>query len=269
MTDRIVKLGQKIIAHTATIDEITMFVSLLMPNAIEKVNGIFSPRQLIKRERKIEPLPTDTRQLSSYRTRLGTMLEYALSSQIDSLIREKFASELRLTFMVANDYPDFLVRNELLEPSVRIEMKAVDADSDEQSARFEVLNSLIQGEKDVVLMIGWEWLSETLENGTRCEYPWIFAFIVVPASELAQERDESVRLRGGRVEDDRVLVPKKQGTPGELTEDKGNAGKILRLVHKTRKKEPFKLSHHIQKYLQFTDLIEKRKKTIYKDNTEE
>lgn len=154
MADKIKFLGNKIGNNNATIDEVTMFVTLLMQIAVEKVNEFFSPRQLIKRDRIIEPLPTNKRQLSSYRTRLGSIFEYALSSQMDLLINEKFGSDLRLTFAVAHQYPDFFIRDKVLESSVRIEMKAVDADSDEQAARFEVLSSLIQGEKDVVALIG-------------------------------------------------------------------------------------------------------------------
>ncbi|MDY6803990.1 MAG: hypothetical protein SXA11_09315 [Cyanobacteriota bacterium] len=264
MADRIKNLGNKIGNNNATIDEITMFVTLLMQIAVEKVNELFSPRQLIKRDRFIEPLPTNKRQLSSYRTRLGTIFEYALSSQMDSLINQKFGLDLRLTFAVANQYPDFLIRDKVLQSSIRIEMKAVDADSDEQAARFEVLSSLIQGEKDVVVLIGWEWCDDELDNGIKCEYPIIFSFVVVPAAELANERDESVKLRGDRVEADRILVPTR-GNVNKLKKDEGNAGKILRIVHKTRKKEPFKLSKYIQSYLQFTDRIEKRKK----DNKDE
>jgi hypothetical protein len=257
MTNPIEILGKKIYNSQADIDEITLFISLLMPSTIDKVNKFFSPRHLIKRDRVIESLPTDKRQLSSYRTRLGTILEYAVSSHIDSLIYKKFNSNLRLTFVVANQYPDFFVRDQFLNPSIRIEMKAVDADSEEQSARFEVLSSLIQGEKDVVILMGWEWFSDELDNGVKCEYPKIFSFVVVPAAELANERDESVRLRGGRVDLDQILVPKK-GNPSELKKDEGNAGKILRLVHKTRRKEPFMLSQHIQRYLQFTDKFKKK-----------
>ena len=60
---------------------------------------------------------------------------------------------------------------------------------------------------------------------------------------------------------DRILVPKKGGL-GELTEDKGNAGKVLRLVHQTRKAEPFGLSAHIQSYLQFVTTVTGRAKKV-------
>ena len=186
------------------------------------------------------------------------MLEYALSTYMDGTIKDKFGNALRLTFAVAHEYPDFFIRDAILQQRVRIEMKAVDADSDEQAARFEVLKGLIEGEKDIVLLISWEWQSGELPK-CKFEYPQIFSFVVVPAAELAGERDRSVVLRGGRVEIDQILVPSKK-RPGELTLDPHNAGKILRLVHKKRRAEPFELSIHIQRYLQFVTDVEGRAK---------
>jgi len=192
--------------------------------------------------------------LSSYRTRLGTMLEYALSTHIDKAIERHFGADLRLTFAVAHEYPDFFVRDAVLGPRIRIEMKAVDKDSDEQAARFEVLTGLIQGNKDVVVLVGWEWRACKLRNKTECEYPEIFSYVVVPAAALASERDISVKLRGGRIEDNAIMVRSKT-KPGTLSKDQGNAGKVLRIVHKSRRCEPFKLSEYIQRYLQFVSEI--------------
>lgn len=253
----VLELGQKIANGRATIDEIAEFVSLHLPDAVDQVNTLFSPRQLVKRDNASEPLPTATRQLSSYRTRLGTMLEYALSTHIDSAIQKVFGTDLRLTFAVAHEYPDFYLRDAVLNPRARIEMKAVDVESDEPAAKFEVLKALIGVEKDVVIIVAWEWIDSSLENGTPCVYPQIFSFVVVPAAELVNERDQSVVLRGGRVEPDKILVRSKQG---ELTKDQNNAGKILRLVHRSRSAEPSNLSSHIQTYLQFVDTIKARSK---------
>lgn len=120
-------------------------------------------------------------------------------------------------------------------------MKAVDADSDEQSARFEVLSSLINAEEDLVVMVGWAWRNDALADGTPFEYPEIFSYVVIPAAELAQERDTSVALRGRRVDEAGIFVPSKK-YPGELTPDPHNAGKILRIVHQSRKTDLFELS---------------------------
>jgi hypothetical protein len=196
------------------------------------------------------------------------MLEYALSKHMDDLILKMFGFDLRLTFAVAHEYPDFFVRDAVLGKRVQIEMKAVDADSDEQSARFEVLSSLINAEEDLVVLVGWAWRNNILDNGTPYEYPEIFSYIVVPAIELAQERDTSVVLRGGRVDENGIFVPSKK-RPGELTPDPHNAGKILRLVHQSRKVDLFKLSASIQAYLQFVESVSSRaKKQRLKNRTE-
>ncbi len=252
-------LGEKIARAQATIDEIAGFVNSLLPTAVNQVNTLFAPRQLAKKDRENEPLPTSKRQLSSYRTRIGTMLEYALSKHMDDLILEMFGRDLRLTFAVAHEYPDFFVRDAELGKRIQIEMKAVDADSDEQSARFEVLRSLINSEEDLVIILGWAWRTSELDNGTPFEYPEVFSYVVVPAMELAQERDTSVVLRGGRVDETGIFVPSKK-SPGELTPDPHNAGKVLRLVHQSRKADLFKLSGNIQAYLQFVDSVSSRAK---------
>jgi hypothetical protein len=88
--DNIIQLGEKICSHQASIDEISEFITHLLSCVIDNVNNMFAPRQLIKKDRSTEPLPTDKRQLSSYRTRLGTMLEYAMSSYLDDLIHHFF-----------------------------------------------------------------------------------------------------------------------------------------------------------------------------------
>lgn len=268
-TINIYEVGLKIAQGEASIDEITLFINSFLPEAVNKVNSLFAPRQLAKRDRTVEPLPTSKRQLSSYRTRIGTMLEYALSKHMDDLILKMFGVDLRLTFAVAHEYPDFFVRDAVLGKRVQIEMKAVDADSDEQSARFEVLSSLINAEEDLVVLVGWAWRNNVLDNGTPYEYPEIFSYVVVPAIELAQERDVSVVLRGGRVDENGIFVPSKK-QPGELTPDPHNAGKILRLVHQSRKVDLFQLSAHIQAYLQFVESVSSRaKKQRLKNRTKQ
>src|SRR5438093_2644756 len=63
-------------------------LSKIVPRAVIEVNDKFSPERLVKLERTRERLPTAQRELSSYRTRIGTMLEYALSTAIDRALRD-------------------------------------------------------------------------------------------------------------------------------------------------------------------------------------
>ena len=226
----------------------------ILPDAIKCVNSQFAFRRLAKLGRADEPLPTDPKQLSSYRTRLGTMLEYSIGSEIDRIIREGYGDAISLTHAVAHEYPDFYIRGPSLAKTLRIEMKAVDCESDEQAARFDAPTSVIDADADFVLFVGWEWKKETTGDTLQWEHPHIFAYVFVPAMELARERDIRLYQIGGRIENGRVLVPSTKD-PGKYVEDKGNYGKIWRIIHTTRAKSS--LSPQMSLFAGFLEEVEK------------
>lgn len=205
----------------------------LLDDAVIELNENFSIKRLSKSPREIELLPTDTRQLSSYRTRIGTMLEYAMSTAIAKILHDKYGDELFFTFAVSHQYPDFLLRDKNLKTILRVEMKAVDADSDEQAARFDAPTDLIQPTNDLLLMIGWQWKHIKRPSGDVIgECPHIFASLVLPAGEIAKERDERLKITGGKIEDGKVYVYSKK--KGEFVLDPGNYGKFWRIIHSSR-----------------------------------
>ena len=205
----------------------------LIPEAVDRVNAEFSPARLWKLSREREPLPVHTTQLSSYRTRMGTILEYALSTAIQESLRRRYGDELLLTFAVAHEYPDFYLRDRNLHVRLRIEMKTVDADSDEQAARFDVATSGIDAERDVVIFVAWEWEVFSTPDGGQGERPFIFAHLAAVSSEIAAERDQRLLAIGGRIDDDRVMVPSTK-TPGVMVSDPGNYGKLWRIITRAR-----------------------------------
>ena len=69
-------------------DDIAEYMTRLFGDAADRLNTHFSPERLVKQPRRVEPLPENTRQLSSYRTRVGTMLEYALSTEAMHLLKK-------------------------------------------------------------------------------------------------------------------------------------------------------------------------------------
>lgn len=119
------------------IHRISAYFNTLLTEAVAEVNANFSSKHLAKSPRQIEPLPTDTRQLSSYRTRIGIVLEYALSTTMACLLNERYNDQYLLTFATSHEYPDFYLRDNTFSALLRIEMKAVDADSDEQAAHMD------------------------------------------------------------------------------------------------------------------------------------
>ena len=205
----------------------------LLTEGVKHVNEQFSPQQLAKQGRASEPLPTAKRQLSSYRTRMGTILEYALSTAVHDALVRRYGGDLVLTFASAHEYPDFYLRDGQLNVKLRVEMKSVDADSDEQAARFDVPTVEIDPARDLVVFVAWEW--KPSPSGTVVgERPFIFARLAALCSELAAERDRRLLDLGGRIEGKRVLVPSKK-TPGQMVPDPGNYGKLWRIIRSQRR----------------------------------
>ena len=231
-------------------EEITSLIrSEIIPLAIEQINISFSPRRLSKQSREIEPLPTDQRQLSSYRTRLGMMLEYGLSTEIELIIRSIYGDEFFLTFAVANEFPDFYLRDKDRKPLLKIEMKAVDADSDEQAARFDILIEHLDPHRDFILFIGWKWEAQT-SNNIKWESPKIFTFAFVSAHDLGVVRDARLIATGGKIENGQVLVPSTK-RPGTFTIDPGNYGKLWRIIQRRQRLESTELGSHALDFLRF------------------
>jgi hypothetical protein len=176
------------------------------------------------------------------------MLEYALCTQIDSIFKAEFGDGAALTFAVAHKYPDFYLRKKSLQPVLRIEMKSVDAESDEQAAKFETATNLIKEDTDFILFAAWEWKEEDAGN-KKFEHPHIFAHAFVSASEIADERDRRLRSKGGRIRSGKVYVPSTKHK-GKLGPDPRNYGKLWRIVTKDRW-EAADLSTGARRFVQF------------------
>lgn len=235
------------------IKAISRYFNDLLTEAVAEVNADFGPQRLSKAPRHLEPLPTNTRQLSSYRTRIGTMLEYALSTAMNRLLGEKYSGQYLLTFATSHEYPDFYLRDDALAVLLRIEMKAVDADSDEQAARFSTPTVWIDHQRDMLLLVGWEWQDLAGQNGEVIgEYPHIFASVILPAGEIARERDIRLEITGGKIEGEEVFVYSKK--KGEFVPDPGNYGKFWRIMHATRH-DSDNLDESLREFLRFLEQV--------------
>ncbi|MCA9940712.1 MAG: hypothetical protein KC418_18875 [Anaerolineales bacterium] len=250
-------LDQLLAEYPPDIMAIASYLTDLLADAVSRINDGFSPKRLSKQPRDVEPLPTDRRQLSSYRTRIGTMLEYALSTEIHTILSERYGKRFLLTFATSHEYPDFYLREDTLTSLLRIEMKAVDAESDEQAARFGTPTAWIDADRDLLLIIGWQWvaLHHEVSGDIIGEYPHIFASIVLPAGDLANERDRRLEITGGKIEGEQVLVfsPRKQ----EYVPDPSNYGKFWRLIHNSRR-DANDLSDSVKRFLEFLALIDEK-----------
>jgi hypothetical protein len=134
-------------------------------------------------------------------------------------------------------------------------MKAVDADSDEQAARFDPMKADLNEYRDYVLFVGWEW-AEITEDGLTWEAPQIFTWAFIPAFEIAKVRDERLYATGGKIENGKVLVPSTK-KPGTFTEDPGNFGKLWRIMQKSQRTDAQKQSRYMQDFLRFLSEVDK------------
>ena len=112
-------------------------------------------------------------------------------------------------------------------------MKAVDAELDEQAARFSTPTVLIDADKDMLLLIGWKWTDLEHREKIIGEFPYIFAGVILPASEIAAERDVRLEITRGKIEGEKVLVYSEKKR--DFVPDPGNYGKLWRIVHRTRR----------------------------------
>lgn len=179
-----------------------------------------------------ELLPTNQRNLTDARTRIGTLLEYQFAFELNNLIKDKYLlSEYDVGFVLANQYPDLVIRNEFHEVVLRIEMKSIQGISEEKSANFDALIRNIEKETDLLCIILWEW-EETDEKVAGVEFPKISKIYLFDAYEIAKMRDygwlkNTTSSIGNKIIDvSGVYVPVSDTV---YKQEEGNIGKLLRV----------------------------------------
>lgn len=212
---------------------IKKFNDEILPNGIKRVNeGAF---KLMSAKLPSEKLPTNQRNLTDARTRIGTLLEYTLAVEINNLLKQEYNLEsYDVGFVLANQYPDLVIRNERHEAVIRLEVKTIQGISEEKSANFDALVRNIRKNSDIVCVMLWEW-EITNEKETVVEFPKIHEVYAFNAYDIARLRDEGWL---GKITSDNgiklidisgVFVPTVQEGKVMHKEEEGNLGKLLRI----------------------------------------
>ena len=161
------------------------FENLLVRKGVDIMNNDTLPRAVALFPEDV--LPTNERNLTDVRTRIGILLEYEFAQAVTaSLPRRIKKSGLTLTYVVANQFPDLAFRAKDGRIGIRFEVKAIEAIAEEKSANFSTLIKDIRKDTDFVVVLLWEWNEH--ESGSK-QYPHIESFYVMDAYELAQMRD--------------------------------------------------------------------------------
>lgn len=187
-----------------------------------------------------EKIPTNPRQLTDFRGRIGGLIEYAFGIVIDQMLEEDEA-ELVFAFDVIQQYPDFYLRGPEGDVLLRIDFKALHDESDEYSARFDLPLADIRTDDDLLIYVAWRW-NERQRIGRSITFPEVLEGLCVPAIEVATERDLRLLATGGQIgADGKPYVRARQRKGGQSTTNPWsldtNFGKIDRIIHSSRRPE--------------------------------
>lgn len=156
----------------------------IFPKAIHRMNNEVLPKGFVIFED--EPMPTNQRNLTDVRTRMGVLLEYELAKSILYVLGDYLNDDLFLTYVLANRFPDLAFRTKGGGTGLRFEVKAIETIAEEKSANFDTLLKDIRKGTDFVVVLLWEW---TDEESQRFTYPVVDKIFVLDAHHLAQMRN--------------------------------------------------------------------------------
>jgi len=185
-----------------------------------------------------EKIPTNQRNLTDVRTRMGNLLEYELAKSMNGLLDSLELTGIRVMYVVAHKFPDLAVRNLTTgELGIRIEVKAIEAVAEEKAANFDTLLKDIRKGTDYVTVMVWEW---SRPSGERRRVPQVHKAYVFDAYELAKLRDihwlcsPPSDLGDGRQGYD--LCYGVNCRQGAYNKEEGNYGKLMRIFRESDKK---------------------------------
>lgn len=200
----------------------------IIPEAVTYLNKCALQRRLIVFDD--EKLPTNQRNLTDFRTRLGVLIEYEFGRALDEQVTLKGLTNAQVVYVIANRFPDLEIRRSDGERGPRIEVKTIDLLAEEKAANFDTLIKDIRPSQDYVLVLLWQWLRV---DGKTARYPMIADWCIINAFELAILRDTywlnhppSDCGEGAQGFDIRWAV---NSTSEGFKKEEGNYGKIMRI----------------------------------------
>jgi hypothetical protein len=210
---------------TISIDMIRELAGL----SVASINNGVSKTLTGRLEKEIPP--QDPRHLTDTRTRVSTLLEYALSYELNNLI-EKRVDGYCLSNILWNVFPDLVIRDEKRNITHGIEVKALHTAAEEKSANLHTPLPIINKDRDFVLILIWGWTRETI-NGVGIVYPHIHDYGLFSAWALARIRDASW-LSGQRVSRSKAFdlsspMIESENDQSKFKAEEGNIGKLMRI----------------------------------------
>ena len=136
-----------------------------------------------------EQIPSNERNLTDVRTRMGVLIEFELARLSNEILLELGIEDVFWSYVVANRFPDLEIRENNGNRLLRLEIKCLQCIAEEKSANFDTLIKDINPNTDFVIVCLWDW--DDGGNDT-CQWdlaPKLFKMYVFHAYSLAQLRD--------------------------------------------------------------------------------
>lgn len=180
-----------------------------------------------------EQIPTNERNLTDVRTRMGILIEFELARISNELLSEVGIEDLFWSYVVANRFPDLEIRKNDGTRQLRLEVKCLQCIAEEKSANFDTLKKDIDPSTDYVIVCLWDWSKKQSETCNWDSVPLIYKVYVFHAYSLTLLRDtywlnnppQNIG-NGYQGFDVRFAVT---CTNGVYSKEQGNYGKLTRI----------------------------------------
>lgn len=180
-----------------------------------------------------EQIPSNERNLTDVRTRMGVLIEFELARLSNEILPELGIDDVFWSYVVANRFPDLEIRESNGNRLLRLEIKCLQCIAEEKSANFDTLIKDINPNTDFVIVCLWDWDKSGNNNYQWDSAPKLFKIYVFHAYSLAQLRDTywlnkpPANLGNGyQGFDIRYAVTCANGT---FSKEQGNYGKLTRI----------------------------------------
>lgn len=138
---------------------------------------------------KNEQIPSNERNLTDVRTRMGVLIEFELARLSNEILPEMGITDVFWSYVVANRFPDLEIRENNGNRLLRLEIKCLQCIAEEKSANFDTLIKDINPYTDFVIVCLWDW---DRDGRSECEWdsaPKLYKIYVFHAYSLAKLRD--------------------------------------------------------------------------------
>ncbi|MCD8207251.1 MAG: hypothetical protein LUD72_04860 [Bacteroidales bacterium] len=201
------------------------------PEIVNRFNSVKNRRRFALYQN--EKLPSNERNLTDVRTRMGLLIEYSLAQISNEVLSENGIDDFFWSHVVANRFPDLEVRRNDGRKLLRFEVKSLQCVAEEKSANFDTLVKDINPYSDYVVVFLWDWDSEGRIEADWDSAPRIIRAYVFHAYSLSRLRD-SYWLNcpptnvgdGYQGYDVRFAVTCENGI---YSKEQGNYGKLMRV----------------------------------------